>query len=520
MIYALLVTGLFAACKKDDIGKAPEEQKTDQVNFRFTATNGGPSFRTGHTAEDDKLSVSWLTGDKIGLFSVVNNDTKNANTAFSIKAASDITNSGKNAVFSGELAQSADWDMDFYAYYPHAALETADVKKIPVSLADQAIDGKDSKHLAKYDILVADPLKGVKAGAENTQLNFKHVMAIADLKISLPTGAEAQQIKQIRFQRADGKLIGVNGTLDISAATEADRLKITSTEAEQLWTQKTKVENVSLAAGESFQAQIAMLPADWSSETISIYVDTDKGTYQFDKTNIKTEAGKRYTSELKLENKLVAKVGDFYYADGSWSTDLDSKKKVVGVVVYTGQKGGATNGFVAALEDVSNGQFGKLSLFNIPEIPGATWTGVQSGEEEDWDGQAHAKAVAAKRTEEGYKDMNFILLSLDYAPTGITSGPAAKGNWYTPAINQLSVAVMNNSDAIEASLLHVGGTTMKAKNILSSTETYYTNSQLNNAKREVLGTSNGAIPTGAVANAGSFRIDARQVFPVRPFLTF
>ncbi|MDR2284139.1 MAG: fimbrillin family protein [Sphingobacterium sp.] len=513
MICALLIAGALGSCQKDEIGKSETEGAVGNVNFRLTASSGGPTFRTGHSDAGDKLTVTWLNGDKIGLFNQVGTEIKNSNASFAITAASDITESGKKAVFGGELTQSADWDMDFYAYYPYNNSYN-DAKAIPVSVADQVIDGKDSKHLAKYDVLVADPVKGVKAGAGNTALNFKHVVAVADLKISLPAGAASQDIKEIRIVRGDNKTITLSGTLDITAAADADRLKVNVKEADKSWAQFTKVENVKLAAGESFQARVALLPDDWSGDNVSIYVNTSEGTYQFDKTNIKTEAGKRYSSELKLEQKLVAKVGDFYYADGTWSTDLDANKKVVGIVAYTGQKGGATNGFVISLEDVESELIGKISRWNIPEIQDLAMTDLVAGTVEDWDGQAHARAVAAKRTEDGYKDMTFILMSVDYAPQGITSGPSAKGNWYTPAANQFAT-VNNHHRVVEASLALISATAISSKRYYTSTES----TAIQGIARNGITVSINDPSTPNVIS--SARIDReRDRLPARPFLTF
>lgn len=42
---------------------------------------------------------------------------------------------------------------------------------------------------------------------------------------------------------------------------------------------------------------------------------------------------------ISLAKTEGAKVGDFYYSDGTWSTDLDESKTVVGVVFYVGDPG-------------------------------------------------------------------------------------------------------------------------------------------------------------------------------------
>lgn len=525
LFYALLMLGALASCKKDNTGNAGTEQVgTGKVNFTLSGNNGDPTFRTGHTPGTGKLVVSWQKLDKVGLFSIVGTETKNANAAFTILEDKDITEAGKKAMFSGELTQSGDWSMDFYAYYPHAANQ-ADAKKIAVSVADQVIDGKESKHLAKYDVLVADPVKGVAAGATNTTLNFKHVMAIADLNISLPAGAETQQVKEIKILRPDSKRIFTSGTIDITAATDAERLKITSAEAQSSYAQVTPVQNVSLAAGESFHARLALLPADWSSETVSIYVTTDKGTYQFDKASIKTEAGKRYNSDLKLETKVAVNVGDFYYADGTWSATLNANKKLVGIVAYKGQKGGAVNGFVVSLNDAfwTATTFGKnpaSALFNAPTIPNLPrLTNPTRPDGEDWDGYDHAKTTIPNRADANYAGLNFIWMGVDYDPIGVTEGAAIKGQWYTPAVSQMR-AMYDNIGLLESKLSAASATTLKGKGYWSSTE-FWGGTETHNATLTHLWRA-GFSFSGLDLYSGNTQATAAggQGFPVRPFLNF
>ena len=50
-----------------------------------------------------------------------------------------------------------------------------------------------------------------------------------------------------------------------------------------------------------------------------------------------------------------AKVGDFYYSDGTWSTELDGTKTVVGVVFYVGDPGVDDEALRAAHPDCIHG---------------------------------------------------------------------------------------------------------------------------------------------------------------------
>lgn len=73
--------------------------------------------------------------------------------------------------------------------------------------------------------------------------------------------------------------------------------------------------------------------------------------------------GEMYDSALDLSNiesitlakSEGAKVGDFYYSDGTWSTELDASKTVIGVVFYVGDPGVDDEALRAAHPDCIHG---------------------------------------------------------------------------------------------------------------------------------------------------------------------
>ena len=541
LFFVLLV--IVYACKKNN-----DEQWRDAGSsgngFRIAAsTETAPGFRTGHTDGEGKITVTWEKGDKIGLFTLVGIERKNANVPLEIEKDEDINNAGKNAVFSGELSQNLNWNLALYAYYPHSNEAGENPKSVSISVGNQIIDGKQSKHLAKYDVLVADPVKNYQLSQTNATLNFKHVMAIADFKITLPVANEAIEIREIKIMRAGGKRIQTSGTLDITAEDKTERLSITSTSSQSSYAQLTKVENVALAHGESFNAKIALFPTDWTGETISIYVKTSVGTYKIEKPGIRFEAGKRYNSELALDNLLPVNIGDYYYADGTWSTDLDATKKVVGIVVYKGRQGGSSNGYVAALKDTETIPRAKgdtadeaIDVPEIPNLPKAliantppnyyaqVWNvNAEYGSfiaVEDWNGKQYAEMIKRKRNQEGYNKLHFLLKSVDFELEGVTDGPAAKGNWFTPTWTQLH-ALTFNYEFLQQRFVSAGGSFANRER-WSSSEPLLTNTSSTNYSRLTAYT----FIYGALSDLGvviwrfRFSHPLKGEFPIRPYLEF
>lgn len=539
----LLLIGIFliSACQKKQ-----EEQEIPQTSgsFKITAsTTTGPLFKTGHTEGNGKIVVSWEKGDKIGLFTLTGTEQKNTNAPLVIEKEEDISNAGKNAVFSGDISQNVNWNMDLYAYYPHSNDAGQNPKAVVISSNGQVINGKESTHLAKHDIMVADPVKNYQLSMPPPELNFHHIMAIADFKVSLPVANEAIEIREIRIMRSEGKRIQTSGTVDITAENEPQRLSISSSPAQSSFAQVAKVENVTLLQGESFNAKIALLPTDWTGETITIYIKTSIGTYKTEKAGIKFEAGKRYSSELPLDNLLPVNIGDYYYADGTWSANKKTDKQIVGIVVYKGHEGGSSSGYVAALKDTPETRAkgdNSDEAIDVPEIPNLIlalrentpsnyYYNEWSPEPivygsfiavEDWNGKQYAEMIKKKRNLPGYNKLYFLLKSVDFELGGVTDGPAAKGNWFTPSWTQLH-ALTFNYKFLQQRFLDAGGSFTDKQDRWSSSEPENIgNSSTNYSKYTVYAFGYRELNTLGNWKFRFVGTNIKGVFPIRPYLEF
>lgn len=147
-------------------------------------------------------------------------------------------------------------------------------------------------------------------------------------------------------------------------------------------------------------------------------------------------------------------VGDFYYSDGSWSTELDETKDPIGIVFYIGvasdygdniayykQKDGSTqmeefNGYVIALNDATTGDGVWWSFYR-------GWSGGAncSREIDDFLGYTNTLSIKAKalESEVGFSDSNESYPAAYFATVGyeaVCPAPDASSGWFLPSAYQ------------------------------------------------------------------------------------
>lgn len=152
--------------------------------------------------------------------------------------------------------------------------------------------------------------------------------------------------------------------------------------------------------------------------------------------------------------QAAPKIGDYYYADGTWSTQLDNAKKPVGIVFCVGiasdnrdragyytLKDGVTpmeefHGYVVALEDAT---------FNGTDNEGVWWSPFNddpgagcSNDITDFLGYTNTKAIVARADKEGgLNDKNYP--AAYYATTAYETrcpAPEASSGWFLPSAGQ------------------------------------------------------------------------------------
>lgn len=202
------------------------------------------------------------------------------------------------------------------------------------------------------------------------------------------------------------------------------------------------------------------------AEDIGTAVHNGGITYTYTYTNV--------CSDLCLEyGELPLKVGDYYYADGSWASVhiLNSASTCIGIVFkvgahetdnaskYDGILKDGIHGYVVALQDAHTGA--------------CSWGGFgmslgTSTNQNDYSGYTNSKKILKKENESSdiqFPAMSYISKYVDSVPT-----PENSSSWYFPSSGQLK-DIYKARAKIEGKMSLVGGSWFKSSGYLSSCET-------------------------------------------------
>ena len=223
--------------------------------------------------------------------------------------------------------------------------------------------------------------------------------------------------------------------------------------------------SLTLAEGEEAELMVDFTPANDETYDYSVVWETSDenvATVKDGKVTAVAEGtatvsatlsnGDKLTCEVTVQQPVAANVfvGDFYYSDGTWSTELDPSKTVIGVVFSTDNptqmgdshlakdKPNATHGLVVALEETVNVKW-QEEYTNV---------GQWLAEKKDYnDLQAldrkcgYSNTVAIKAYNEACPE-NKVLVA-DCAPT-VELGLSTSG-WYLPSYAELKILVSANN---------------------------------------------------------------------------
>lgn len=192
--------------------------------------------------------------------------------------------------------------------------------------------------------------------------------------------------------------------------------------------------------------------------------------------NITLEKGKIYTvAPLVCTPAIPAKVGDYYYSDGTFSTQANPDKTCIGIVYALEDKDGNINpslssspfGRIVALSNIQSAvkwaskAYDIEDIENFPNVNGTQTTGCLpyykgnsdsyfSDKEEDWikgvTVDSHTGLITSWATEGVLSDFNGEANTLksnnnpaaSYCYQYSTSGKGA-GEWYLPALGELAL---------------------------------------------------------------------------------
>lgn len=230
-------------------------------------------------------------------------------------------------------------------------------------------------------------------------------------------------------------------------------------------------DRLSLFAGETAVIEAVVLPINasekgivWASsdETIASVSDNGEVTALAAGEAIITAECGGITAECPVSIQMPdAKVGDYYYSDGTWSSELNESKDVIGVVFWVGdptfndnalksEHPDCTHGLVIALDEAQTAWQEKYSEV---EISVNNWiiantdyepiaTGSNMGDPMNKIvGYNNSSAIEAYHTDPSNSawPVQAMQAVIDYREQ--CPAPASSSDWYLPSIKELSLLI-------------------------------------------------------------------------------
>ena len=260
--------------------------------------------RTVYQIADGAVKCTWAENDTVGVF-----PDKGAQAYFPMALGAGT----KNATFDGEGWALKD-GRTYGAYYPFVGAMYLDRNAVPVSYTGQKQVGNGSMvHLGECDYMVATPTAPEFGSA---QFMFKHLSALAQLKITVPQPTTFTSVKLV----TDTKAFAVEGKVDIMAETPGITPVTTSTEMVlNLQDVATTKEN------EVVTFYFMLPPADLSEQTLKAVLVSDKGTQDIALETRNFKAGTAYALSGEMESTVAG------YKDGVVTiTEAGTMKQLLG----------------------------------------------------------------------------------------------------------------------------------------------------------------------------------------------
>ena len=291
----LLCTGIIAFCSCSD----ENEGVVRNSSLRITT-----EIATRSVIE----STSFNSGDQIGVFAFDANST-NVRATYINKwdLESDIS-----------LAEPP---TPIYAYYPYTT--DCDYQTVRVDIAPDAIV------TGQADYLYGKSAEDVNATSPKALIRFKHALARITLSIKRSADDAGYGIlSNVCLQNAGrNTVISTSGWMDVTTG------KISSSGTGSISFDM----NYTLSNETAQNVDILVIPIAMEKEGMAELALTIDGSQYMVKMPAATwEAGQQYTYPITINRTdahiTQAKVGDYYYSDGTWSTIYNTNKNCIGIV--------------------------------------------------------------------------------------------------------------------------------------------------------------------------------------------
>lgn len=191
-----------------------------------------------------------------------------------------------------------------------------------------------------------------------------------------------------------------------------------------------------------------------------------------------------YTDDLAEEQTAAPKVGDYYYSDGTWSSDLDYSKSPIGVVFYTGDPTAedpvlkadfpnCNHGLVVAASAAETGCIWQKDFLTFGSSVG-DWvmnnlTGYTSTES-NYGQDVIRNSILGYNNTKAIRAFNAANPEYAVVPVEMTAdfeakhaAPANSSGWYVPSVKELFILINgepDNEEILLASTTHNNITTI------------------------------------------------------------
>lgn len=369
----VLAGGMLTACSSDEPGTLLHPSPAS-----FSAQIGNANSRA--------VGAEWANGDAIGIFGF------SGAKAYSNVEYTTVSGDGIFAPAGDAIYYQTTDPVTFTAYYPYLTELGAD-GIITVSTADQSTP-------SSFDFLW-----GQATGSyEYPEVRFNFAHRMAQLNISFTNGNDVDLSGltcTIDGLIADGTFNTVTGEVAATGSEATITASLTAEHKSSLIVFPQVAERLVINAradGHDYRCYLYLGSLNSGSNyNVSIAVSKNEMTVT-DCTIIPWGDGGNIDAEV---NPKIAKVGDYYYSDGTYSTEYDASKNVVGIIFYVGHhpKDGSDysasgigkkecHGYVMAL---SAAYEWNVAWYDFNENPvGISGISTDTG---DWNGYANQKAI-------------------------------------------------------------------------------------------------------------------------------
>ncbi len=327
---------IFTSCNKDD----------EDIVYTYNLTASVPSIN-GVSGTGDILSGTWESGTEVASLNlttakkkVIYTNSSTGSTSFNSSSTASYANSSKVSFF-----------------YPASALTMATSDTITQVLTVSGQDGT-IKNAAKFAYACGADTVAASNNNRSSVVKMSQLMALGKFSF-MTNGSPLQNIIKIAVSATEGSFY----------SERVYNLK------KQYFTSDYVGSNmiISNTSGLSGSATVALFPCN--DVKLRFLVTTQSGkVYESESNSTLTFSAGQYTDAGSFnctEINTLAKIGDYFYDDDTWSSTYDSSRKCVGIIFALCNSKGDVD------KSLSSSAFGKvIGIYDANSSNTVSWSSV------------------------------------------------------------------------------------------------------------------------------------------------